>query len=453
MSLPNELLDSIVETAVLDDSTTLKRLSLVSPFFLHRCRYHLFHTIHFSADKPNPTFQKMLNANSSLFSYPRTLRITSCFDLLPQDQFTISIGGGFLRMVEHFDNLRNLVITDVKHPDSVPHWSELPAALQAAYQSLLARPLTHLTICLPKGFPGHLITSNSTLQELSLDDTTDSLDDLGAETVPSGCLPSWSLVFLHHCHRGVFCMPLLQSMSPPYPMFSKLTCLALDIVKLEGHVFAWSKMLPAFRGQLSSLTLRYTGPTTSYPGSGTRDLLRAALKDVNTHARIFPSFVNLRYLHVELRSLQDRSAASATAVPDFQPLFLHSMLGGRPQPGLLAFSADLHWVTSLRTYLSLRHTTLPAERYIIPGQGWMQLDGTLSSQDLFPNLIAVRMGTTVIDRGRLFTSHSFRNSVSAALTEQMRHTLERTKGRVRVFDAGNEATEVDFDNIANAIRK
>ncbi|KAJ3508553.1 hypothetical protein NMY22_g16572 [Coprinellus aureogranulatus] len=398
MSLPNELLDSIVEAAVLDDSTSLKRLSLVSPFFLHRCRYHLFHTIRFSADKPSPTFQKMLTANSALFSYPRTLKITSCFDLLPQDQFTISIGGGFLRMVEHFDNLRNLVIIDVKHPDSVPHWRELPAALQAAYQSLLARPLTHLTICLPKGFPGHLITSNTTLQELSLDDTTDSLEDLGAETVPSGFLPSWSLVSLHHCHRGVFCMPLLQSMSPPYPMFSKLTCLALDIVKLEGHVFAWSKMLPAFRGQLSSLTLRYTGPTTCYPGSGTRDLVRAALKDVNSHARVFPSFVNLRYLHVELRSLQDRKVYH-------------------------------------------------------PGEGWMQLDGALSSQDLFPSLIAVRIGTTVIDRGRLFTSHTFRNSVSAALTEQMKNTLERTKGRVRVFDAGNEATEVDFDNIANAIRK
>lgn len=67
-------------------------------------------------------------------------------------------------------------------------------------------------------------------------------------------------------------MPLLRSMSPPHAMFAKLTHLTIDITRIEGHVFAWSKMLPAFRKHLLSLTLRYTGPSSRYPGSGNKDI-------------------------------------------------------------------------------------------------------------------------------------------------------------------------------------
>lgn len=217
----------------------------------------------------------MLRTNPALFRYPRKLSITQCFDLMLYDEFVVE--GGLLRMVEHLDNLRVLEIVDEEHPDSIPHWSDLSVALQVAYQTLLTRPLTKLSICLPKGFPDRLLSSISTLQELTINDVTESLEDeVQVGVVPSDS--SWSLKTLHHCHRGVFCTPLLQSMSPPHPIFAQLTCLVIDITKLEGHVFAWSRMLPAFRKQLVSLTLRYTGPSSRYPGTGNKNVGMCAVE-------------------------------------------------------------------------------------------------------------------------------------------------------------------------------
>lgn len=269
MSLPNELLDNIVDRIAHNAPGSLKSTALISRYFLDRCRYHLFHTIRFSASESNSKLRKMLAKNPALFCYPRTLRITQCFDFLLCDQFVVD--GGLLSMVDRLDSLRNLHIVDEEHPDSIPHWDELGVGLQAAYRALLARPLIHLSICLPKGFPDHLISSISTLQTLEIDDVTDSLGDrLEVEEVSSDS--SWSLRSLQHCHRGVFCTLLLRSMSPPHPMFAKLTSLTLDITRLEGHVYAWSDMPPAFRKQLLSLCLKYTGPSSRYPGNGNKNI-------------------------------------------------------------------------------------------------------------------------------------------------------------------------------------
>lgn len=80
-------------------------------------------------------------------------------------------------------------------------------------------------------------------------------------------------------------------------------------------------------------------------------------------------------------------------------------------------------------------------------RGWTQLDDALSSRELFPKLTAVRMRTAVSDRGKLFMSYDDRTPVRLQLQSQVVETLEKTRGRVRVLDAGDEVTQIEFDEV------
>lgn len=50
------------------------------------------------------------------------------------------------------------------------------------------------------------------------------------------------------------------------------------------------------------------------------------------------------------------------------------------------------------------------------------------------------------DRGTLFMSYDDRTPVSSELKSQVLETMEKTKGRVLVFDAGDEFTQIEFED-------
>lgn len=143
-----------------------------------------------------------------------------------------------------------------------------------------------------------------------------------------------------------------------------------------------------------------------------------------------------------------------TAIPEFHPLFLQSILGGVPQRSLLVFDAELNWRTAHSSYYRRpHHQAHPSLGKVIYGdRGWKQLDDALSSNELFPNLTAVRMRTAVSDRGTLFMSYDDRTPVCLELKSQVADAMEKTRGRVRVFDAGDEVTQMEFDDFVERNR-
>lgn len=62
------------------------------------------------------------------------------------------------------------------------------------------------------------------------------------------------------------------------------------------------------------------------------------------------------------------------------------------------------------------------------------------------------MRTAVSDRGKLFMSYDDRTPVCVELKGQVSEALEKTKGRLRVLDVGDEVTQMEFDDFAQRHR-
>lgn len=176
-------------------------------------------------------------------------------------------------------------------------------------------------------------------------------------------------------------------------------------------------------------------------------LVSAALVDVTAHARPFPSFPRLLHLRVELHSFNDsrdplQNPEYPYITPSFQTLFLYSILGGQPvRRSLITLDINLNWTSSSR--LNPREALRTVQ-----DRGWVQVDGALSSEEIFPDLIAVRIHTAVRVGGRLFMSYDDHASqVITGLRVQATTALEKTQGRLRVLDVGDEVTHLRFNEL------
>lgn len=247
-SLPQELLNVIVDFVAYDMQESLKAMSLASRCFLERCQQHLFRNLSFTERPGNPGEGEMkralviLNCNPALFRHCRYLRVAALSPSMP------TVENDLRRILGHLTRLRGLSIgLDM----TTEKWIQ---------EGLFGHTLTHVHIHFDVNVPLNILYTLSHLRELRLVSSAWDLahqPEIDAQRIP------WKLKSLEYrpftpCHPR-----LLLLAGPSSPVYAELSHIRLVVATREHQRFAWSTILPACqRAPLKTMQLTYM-PTSS----------------------------------------------------------------------------------------------------------------------------------------------------------------------------------------------